>query len=429
MKQIRIIFVLLVLIIISFGPASAIMVTNLTLLSNANGCAPTWSPDGKKIAFGNGMDIWIIDVDNTNLTPFTGNLSFSDLLLNWSTDGNNMAHNVTNLTSLTEDVSLSFDWVASWSPDGNRIAFMSSKSGNFDIWVMDVDGSNLKQLTTSPEEEGYPAWSPDGTKIAFFSGRSDNLDIWVMDLNSGELSQLTTHPKNDIQPAWSPDGKMIAFASFRGRKIDTDIWVMDADGGNLKQLTTDRADDDHPSWSPDGKMIAFRSDRSGNSDIWVMNVDGTNQTQLTTDPEVDECCAWGPEGRLAFGSKRSGVVNVWLATIDLKKDPSPPPQPGTITISSYPPRVDLFIDGYNKGRTPKTVHLQPGVHQIKLRRTGFTDEVIDIEVPAGGTENLSVSLTPISKPTRSGSFFAVGGIIGVGLIVALLLYLVLRRKS
>ena len=399
MKRFRIVFVLLlmVLIVTNSAPSSAIVITNLTQLVNANGCGPTWSPDGKKVAFGDGIDIWMIDIDDTNLVPLTENLS-------------------------------SIDWTATWSPDGKKVAFMSSRSGNLDIWSMDTDGTNLTQLTTDPSDEGFPKWSPDGKKIAFFSSRSGNWDIWVLNVQNGELTQLTTHPKNDVHAAWSPDGKKIAFASFRGAKIDTDIWVIDVDGTNLIQLTTDPKNDDYPTWSPDGNMIAFRSERSGNSDIWVMNADGTNQTQLTTDPEVDECCAWGPDGKIAFGSKRSDGVNVWIAEISLEEKRTKPPLPANISISSNPSRVDLYVDGTHEGRTPKTIQVQPGKHQIRLRRSGFNDEVIDVEVFSGDNENISVSLSQISRSPRIGRFLVIGVMIVTVGLIAVVLYFRIKKK-
>ena len=413
-------------IMISFETSSAVIISDLTRLSDAKGCAPSFSPDGRKVAFGDGFDIWMIDVDNTNLTPLTADPT-------------------------------SFDWTASWSPDGKKIAFMSSRAGNFDIWTIDTDRTNLTQLTTDPSDEGYPSWSPDGKKIAFNSGRSGNWDIWILDLENGNLTQLTTHPKNDMQAAWSPDEKKIAFASYRGSKIDTDIYVIDVDGRNLIQLTTDPADDDHPTWSPDGKWIAFRSTRSENPDIWVMRSDGKNQTQLTTEPGVDECCSWGPSGKIAFGSKRPGQsnkndsakekvntirllglgdigfglkipsgVNVQIAQIDFNKTLPQPPSKGKITITSKPPIVDLYIDGIPEGRTPKTVQVQPGIHKIKLSRTGFNDWVIDVEVEPGSTKNISASLTVASKPPRILSFLAIGVSIGLILVV---LYFITQKKG
>ena len=109
----------------------------------------------------------------------------------------------------------------------------------------------------------------DGKRIAFVSDRDGNPEIYVMDTDGGNLQNLTDNPAVDHSPSWSPDGKRIAFVSDRDGNPN-EIYVMDTDGGNLQNLTNNPADDDGPSWSPDGKHIAFVSDRD------VMNANGSN---------------------------------------------------------------------------------------------------------------------------------------------------------
>ena len=208
-----------------------------------------------------------------------------------------------------------YDYSPYWSPDGGRIAFVSARSGNRDIWVMDADGGQHQQLTTHGSADYSPSWSPDGQKIAFVSSRSGNPDIWVMDADGGNKRRLTTHNAHDYSPSWSPDGQKIAFGSNRsGNRV---IWVMDTDGGNKRRLTTHGNYDVQPSWSPDGRKIAFVSGRSGNSDIWVMNADGGNKRELTTYEGLDWYPRWSPDGRkIAFTSNRSGNDDIWV--LDLR---------------------------------------------------------------------------------------------------------------
>lgn len=204
-----------------------------------------------------------------------------------------------------------------WSPDGKKIVFTSDRSGNFDIWVMDADGSSQKQLTINQELDSHPAWSPDGKNIAFWSERLGNRDIWVMDDEGGNQKQLTVNPSYDYAPSWSPDGTKIAFVSNRSGNFD--IWVMGVNGQNEAQLTTDVEDDYvYPqSWSPDRKKIVFTSYRSGNGDIWVMDNDGSNKKQLTKDTAWDGRPAWSPDGkRIAFSSYRSGNNDIWVMDND-----------------------------------------------------------------------------------------------------------------
>jgi TolB protein len=126
------------------------------------------------------------------------------------------------------------EWDLSWSPDGGRIAFTGTfHSGNFvykAIFVMNSDGTGATAI--SPALASNPAWSPDGSRIAF--DRSD--DIWSMAPDGTDVRQLTSSPGSDVHPVWSPDGTQIAFSSDRGDGIDH-VYVMSADGSDQVKLT------------------------------------------------------------------------------------------------------------------------------------------------------------------------------------------------
>ena len=207
-------------------------------------------------------------------------------------------------------IHLAYDAVPAWSPDGQKIAFMSFRDEPRDIYVMNPDGTNLINLTQSPEGwESSPSWSPDGKQIVFSTG-----DIWVMDADGENQRNLTNHIAGDRQPDWSPDGRQIAFTSDRNSDWEFDIWggnwevyVMNTDGANLINLTKHPAKDGSADWSPDGNQIAFSSDREGNRDIYVMNADGTNPINLTNHPARDGGADWSPDGmRIAFSTNRDG---------------------------------------------------------------------------------------------------------------------------
>ena len=221
------------------------------------------------------------------------------------------------------------DQSPSWSPDGKRIAFTSERSDkdwNRQIYVMDADGGNQRNLSNNDSDEWGPSWSPDGKRIAFASEREaewPNYDIYVIDNNGGNPRRLTKNRQIDKSPSWSPNGKRIAFASSRAGNFE--IYVMDANGGNQRNLTNDRHNDRSPSRSPDGKRIAFTSDRDWlldkdgwpTNEIYVMDTDGRNPQNLTENFVYEWDPSWSPDGkRIAFASSRAGNFEIYVMDAD-----------------------------------------------------------------------------------------------------------------
>jgi Tol biopolymer transport system component len=192
------------------------------------------------------------------------------------------------------------DMSPAWSPNGQQIAFESERDSNWEVYIMNADGSNLRRLTDHPAIDWCPSWSSDGQHIAFVSFRDGNQEIYVMNADGSGLARLTNHPAMDRNPNWSPDGKQIAFDSSRDGNC-CEIYVMNADGSGLARLT----DGVLPAWSPDGRQIAFTSNRSGNEEIYLMNTDGSGLIRLTDHPANDFDGTWSPNGKqIAFQAKR-----------------------------------------------------------------------------------------------------------------------------
>jgi Tol biopolymer transport system component len=229
--------------------------------------APTWSPDGSQIAFvsdrdGN-PDVWVMDSDGSG------------------------AVNITNHVAK--------DHSPAWSPDGEWIAFASVRDSLYwELYLMRPDGSDVQRLTWWEDASDLsPTWSPDGSRLAFASKRDGNWEIYTMDRDGSNLVRLTDDPADDDNPAWSPDGSRIAFSSTRDGFAE--IYVMPVGGGQAVNVSNAPFSTEHgPTWSPDGGRIAFYSDRDGEWDIYVMASDGSDVVKLTGDTSNDQVPAWRP---------------------------------------------------------------------------------------------------------------------------------------
>ncbi len=207
-----------------------------------------------------------------------------------------------------------------FTPEGEQIAFMSARNGNWDIYVLDLARQVTINLTNSPQyADRYPTWSPDGSQIAFHSDRSGNWDIYVMAADGGNVRQLTTDFQWDAMAAWSPDGSQIAFHS--NRTGPWNIYTMNADGTNQLALFKTQQDALWPSWSPDGTRIAFAIDNTDDMDtsidLYVYDFRVGEVSQLTDTDGQDTFPRWAPQGsRLAFHSNRYGEEDILVMDMD-----------------------------------------------------------------------------------------------------------------
>ena len=185
-----------------------------------------------------------------------------------------------------------------------KIVFASDRDGNYEIYVMNADGSGQTRLTTSNYDDKWPSWSPDGTKIIFLRDLGGNWEIYAMNVDGSGQTRLTNNNQADGSPAWSPDGTKITFS--RDLSDSWEIFVMNADGSGQTRLTYNNFDDGHSSWSPDGTKIVFLSERDDNYEIYVMNVDGTGQTRLTNNNASD----------IVYGSAWQGLKKTATLTLE-----------------------------------------------------------------------------------------------------------------
>jgi len=220
------------------------------------GLAAAWSPDGSQIAFSTSTDSFVLDLETDELRQLP--------------PGGQM----------------------NWSPDGNRIVFVRHVDGDAEIFVMNSDGSDVRQLTHNDCGDFEPVWLPDGERIGWSSDCVGNADIYVMGADGTNLVRLTDSKGHDAYPHWSPDGSRIVFCSDRTGAWE--IYVMDADGSNVRQLTHAGSFAGAPRWSPDGTQIVFEADWDGDAEIYVMNADGSNVRQLTDNNAQDRRPSWRP---------------------------------------------------------------------------------------------------------------------------------------
>ena len=235
------------------------------------------------------------------------------------------------------------------SPDGKYVAYVSSESGNRDIYVQRVDGRVATDITSdSPADDSAPAFSPDGAKIAFRSEREGG-GIFVMSVTGESPQRLTNFGNN---PTWSPDGGRIAVSTApvalrpEDHVTDGELWIIDAHSGASKALlrSRDKSESDalQPTWSPHGKRIAFWGVLRGQSrrDIWTIDPDAPKPVntivRVTTDAALHWNPFWSPDGKyLYYGSDRSGTLNLWRVPMDeASGKPTGKPQPVPLPASA-----------------------------------------------------------------------------------------------
>jgi TolB protein len=187
----------------------------------------------------------------------------------------------------------------------SRMAFISDRSGSSELWVMDWDGANPKQLTKHGSIALAPAWDPTGTQLVFTSYLRGGPALFNLTPQEGYLRLLHDGGGVNSSATFSPDGTRIAFASSVDGNVD--IWEMALEGGTPRRLTTARGIDTQPAWAPNGRQIAFTSTRSGSPQIYLMNIDGTNVRRLSFIGEFHDEATWSYDGtRVACTTRVAG---------------------------------------------------------------------------------------------------------------------------
>lgn len=230
-------------------------------------------------------------------------------------------------------------WSGDWSPDGSQIVTSLSDADTYNddvpvsnLYIMDVDGRNSRQLTDMEGTEYLPSWSPDGTKIAFINNLGGQQVIYTINVDGSELTALTDNTSKAYMPVWSPDGQQIVFNSDRSG-VDY-LYVMNADGSGVRELVNQGLYNWGARWSPDGSQIVFHSVRDNNTDIYIIGADGSGETRLTTSEIHELTPSWSPDGQsILFSTNQNGVTDIYRINADGS---------GLVNLSQNPTLVNQF---------------------------------------------------------------------------------------
>lgn len=263
-----------------------------------------------------------------------------------------------------------------------QIAFASNRSGEPQIWIMDVDGSNLKQITELAEGACQPDWHPDGTRLVFISPCAKNNDVYrgaslfTILVNGSGLTPLPTLPGGDYEPAWSPDGETIAFTSLRNNDTPQ-IYLLNLSSGAVTGLSEDpmRANS-HPAWSPDGNFLVFMG---ADNQIRVMQKDGSGRFLLARNVSEYKNFEpiWSPDSQVIVFTQSNANYPPFLAAVQYSVEGDIPVKiPGSeymIEPDYSPDGFWLVITSYWDGNRDIYIMTPNGVNRHRLTEDVFAD--------------------------------------------------------
>jgi len=190
-----------------------------------------------------------------------------------------------------------------------KIAYVQQNGREKEIWMMDYDGENPRQVTHDRSLSLSPTWAPWGTEIAFTTFKRGNPDLYLFDLTRGASYPFSTRPGLNTAPCYSPDGKWIALTLSRDG--NSEVYLVSRDAQSAKRLTRNTVIDTSPSFSPTGREIVFTSNRTGSPQVFVMDAEGLNQRLLTIEGSYNDSPQWSPKGdKITYAARHDGIFDV-----------------------------------------------------------------------------------------------------------------------
>ena len=311
----------------------------------ADDLSPRWSPDSRHLAFlsdrGTGTSVYLIPpLGGTERKLTETNIPWLDFpvpafeglgVVPWSPDGSELLFSrlhpsgeiaVWKINVGTgEEVQLTrpppgaFDLGATWSFDGERIAFWRARGGTTALWLMDAQTGEPEPLLDDEYPNHSPAWTSDNERLVFVSARAGPGNLWEIDTRSRRLRQVTTGPGPDICPVVSTTGRL-AYAPYH-HQVDLYWGLVDRPQEEHQRLTATTSNNFGGRFSPDGRQILYYSNRSGNYELWMVDRETGDERQLTDHPGIDIMADWSPDGReIVFASNREGTLQVWVVAVE-----------------------------------------------------------------------------------------------------------------
>ena len=203
-----------------------------------------------------------------------------------------------------------------WTPDGEKIVFQSNWSGNWDIFIMDADGTNIQQLTFNKSNQITPTVSHDGKWISYVSDEIGNNEIYLMDIKGGNNSRITNSEAEDIHPFWHPTNHKLIFNSTRATAGTFEIFEFNLNEERPTRITYNKISETFASWSPDGSKLAYVKWDNDSGNIFIMDYISKTEIQLTKHEEFDGWPTWYSNDEIIFASFRTNPAQIFKINID-----------------------------------------------------------------------------------------------------------------